>query len=166
MEIIKHYKYFVNPKYSLCRQCIAFLFQSHGIIYFGSSFWVELIKKDVISKDVTATISNFLIIPIFFLTTLLRKKWADLNLIHKRTRIIFITRLSIMMILFFSGTINNTIIYPLVIILELLGSSQFFLNSMICNNFAESQFAGMYVTMMASFTNFGHNSSLQLKIIG
>lgn len=44
-------------------------------------------------------------------------------------------------------------------------NAQFFLNSMITNNFTESRFAGMYVTMMASFTNFGNNSAIQLEVI-
>lgn len=76
-EVIKHYKYFVNPKYRLCRQCLTFLFQTHGLIYFSSSFSIELIKANLISKDVLTTLSNVLIIPVFFLTTLLRKYWTD-----------------------------------------------------------------------------------------
>ncbi len=71
-----------------------------------------------------------------------------------------------MIILFFGQFTNTTVIYFIFVILALLSNTQFFLNSMICNNFTQSRFAGMYVTMMASFTNFGNNSTIQLKVIG
>lgn len=49
--------------------------------------------------------------------------------------------------------------------LQILSNSQFFLNSIIVNNFSESKFSGMYVSMMASFQNLGNNSTLPLEVI-
>lgn len=71
-------------------------------------------------------------------------------------------RLSLIVFLYISGIINPVALYLLICLLSLLSNVQFFLNSMICNNFKESKYAGMFVTMMASFTNFGNNSTVQL----
>lgn len=70
-----------------------------------------------------------------------------------------------MIILFVADFQYAIVLYIAIMILSLLSNSQFFLSSMICNDFTESKFAGMYVTMMASFTNFGNNNTIQLEII-
>lgn len=74
-------------------------------------------------------------------------------------------RLSLIVFLYLSGIINPIALYLLICVLSVMSNVQFFLNSMICNNFTESKYAGMYVTMMASFTNFGNNSTIQLEAI-
>ena len=75
--MIKHYKYFVIPKYRLCRQGITFVLYGHGLIYFSCSYGVELIKNEYISRDLMTTISNVAIIPVFLVTSFLRKIWSD-----------------------------------------------------------------------------------------
>jgi hypothetical protein len=49
--------------------------------------------------------------------------------------------------------------------LTLLAYAQFFINSVIINSIADTEYSGMFVTMMASLSNFGNNTSIHLKII-
>lgn len=111
------------------------------------------------------TLSNISIIPIFFLTHFLSKHWTDEALIHKRSKYVLALRLVVSLVIFvcdFSSTIGVSVCLTL---LTLLSNAQFFLNSMITNSFSSSMFSGMYITMMASLTNLGNNTAIQLKVI-
>lgn len=48
----------------------------------------------------------------------------------------------------------------------MLSSLHFYLNGIVMNSFEDSKFEGMSVTMMASTSNLGRNSTLHLNLIG
>jgi hypothetical protein len=48
----------------------------------------------------------------------------------------------------------------------MMGSFHFYLHGIVMNSFEDSKFEGMSVTMMASMSNLGRNSSLHLSLIG
>lgn len=43
-EILKHYKHFIMPKFKLFRQGLVILLTNHGILYFVSTYPIELMK--------------------------------------------------------------------------------------------------------------------------
>lgn len=149
----------------MCRQALTTLLTFHGLIYFGSSYSIELIKNHNFSKELLTSLGNVCLIPIFFLTHILSQYWTDPDQIHSRSRIILGCRLAVMLLIF-GLDINDTVgACTALVILVLLSNTQFFLNSLINNSFSASKFSGMYITMMASLTNFGNNSTIQLEVI-
>lgn len=161
-EVIKHYKHFINPRYRMFRQGITSLLYVHGLLYFSSSYVIELIKNHGYSKELLTTLQNACLIPIFILTHFLSEYWSSADLLHKRTRIILGLRLVAMMTIFLFNVTDPTLASACLIVLTFLSHTQFFLVSLINNTFSNSKFAGMYVTMMASLTNLGNNSTVQL----
>lgn len=160
-----HYKYFIVPKYRLFRQGITFLLYCHGLHYFGCSYSVELIKQGHITKDLLNFLGNIAVIPVFVLTSYLSKVWTDKDKIHSRTRYLLAARLVVAAGAFFLPVTDPVLFSVVALSLQLLSNAQFFLNSMIINNFQESKFSGMYVTMMASLVNFGNNSAPHMELI-
>lgn len=51
------------------------------------------------------------------------------------------------------------------VLISLANSCYFFVASTINNTFADSEYSGLMITMMASMHNLGNNSTLQLNII-
>lgn len=61
---------------------------------------------------------------------------------------------------------NSTVVAVSLVLIQMLGSFHFYLHGIIMNSFEDSKFEGMSVTMMASMSNLGRNSSAHLSLIG
>ena len=164
-EVVSHYKHFFQPKYRMCRQAITSLLTYHGLIYFGTSYSIQLIKNHNFSKQLLTNLGNVCLIPIFLLTYILSRYWTDPDKIHSRIRIILGCKLTVMVVIFTLDITETMGACIALVILNLLTNTHFFLNSLINNSFSLSKFAGTYVTMMASVSNFGQNSTIQLEAI-
>jgi hypothetical protein len=68
-------------------------------------------------------------------------------------------------VIFFSGSFHKNVVIGTIIINYILHLISFMLNSTKVNTFGESMMAGICITTLASFVNFGNNQWLQLKII-
>ena len=115
------------------------------------------------------TFGNFLFIPVFLLTHALKvittKYKVNYLEVYKRSRFIFFLQVA-SCFLIFQFEIRDTIpTFCALTWLTLLSSGQFFMDSTIVNKISDSLFAGMYVTMMASASNLGRNSTINLKVI-
>lgn len=77
-------------------------------------------------------------------------------------RIMIGIRLTIMLVLFIGDITELKLALLGIVLLSLCSNIQFFFSSLIVNSVADSKFAGMYVTMMASSANFGNNTAIHM----
>lgn len=52
------------------------------------------------------------------------------------------------------------------IFIDMLAYVRFLIHSTLSNSFGHSRFAGLCITTLASFTNMGNNTWIQLKVYG
>jgi hypothetical protein len=88
------------PKYMLCRRGLTFVLYMHGLNYFFSSYLIELIKNNHISKDELSFLSNVMMVPVLILLSVLKRCWTDGEKNSKRTRWLYAIRLAIAMAIF------------------------------------------------------------------
>lgn len=81
-------------------------------------------------------------------------------------RILFFARALVIAIIYFVNSDSAMFASLSLFTLQLLSSCHFYLHGIIMNSFEDSKFEGMSVTMMASLSNLGRNSTMHLNIIG
>jgi hypothetical protein len=69
-------------------------------------------------------------------------------------------------LVFFSGSFDDTVVLSTLFFIQIISYIKFLLHSTLTNSFGHSKFAGLCLTTLASFTNMGNNSWLQLKLNG
>ena len=115
------------------------------------------------------TISNLIIIPILIFNWILKvvtKKYkAHYIQVYYRSRFAFFLQVISCFLIFMFNVTDVLTSSCMMVWISLLSSFQFFMDSIIMNTISDSLFAGMYVTMMASSSNLGRNSTINLKII-
>ena len=67
--------------------------------------------------------------------------------------------------IFLTGSFDKYVVIGTIVVNYVLHLISFMLNSTKINTFGESAMAGVCITTLASFVNFGNNTWLQLKII-
>jgi hypothetical protein len=80
--------------------------------------------------------------------------------------VLYVARVAIVAAIYFMNSENSNIAGLSLFLLQMLGSFHFYLHGIVMNSFEDSRFEGMSVTMMASMSNLGRNSSLHLSLIG
>lgn len=168
-EVVQHYKHFLDPKYRLCRKAVIFLLYPHGLIYFTSGFTVELIKNHNYPRDMLTTLQNLLIVPIFLITYLMKLYTSKYKIpateVYSRSRLITLALFVISVLTFVFAVTDMVYASVIMSVFAIISSCRFFIDSIVVNTISDSMFAGMYVTMMASASNLGRNSTIQLKVI-
>ena len=167
--MVQHYKHFVNPKFRLFRKALIFITYSHGLTYFKAGYGVELMKNHGYSKEMMNKIGNIAIIPVLLATYLVKKvanRYPASNLqFYARSRFVFFLQVMTCLAIFCFDITDITISTVAMIWMSILSSCQFFMDSTIVNAISDSLFSGMYVTMMASASNLGRNSTINMKVI-
>lgn len=99
-------------------------------------------------------------------TTYLLSKYVTKDNLQFFERILFFARAIVIGIIYLANSDSAMFAAMSLFTLQLLGSCHFYLHGIIMNSFEDSKFEGMSVTMMASLSNLGRNSTMHLNIIG
>ena len=98
--------------------------------------------------------------------TYLLSRYVTKENLQSYERILFFVRAILIALIYFANSESQMFATFSLFTLQLLASCHFYLNGIIMNSFEDSKFEGMSVTMMASLSNLGRNSTMHLKIIG
>ena len=126
-------------------------------------------KNHGYQKATMNRVGNLNILPTMILTAILKYFTSKYKVhyleIYKRSRLVFLMQAIAGFTFFMLGITEFYASTCVVILLSLLSSSQIFIDMVIVNTISDSLFAGMYVTVLASTSNLGRNSTINFKII-
>lgn len=161
--VVRHYRHFFQIRYKMARQVVVLLLYMHGMTYFLCSYGVERIKAGY-SKELGSSIENLSILPMLVVNSVLSKLLTADNA-YRYQRGIFAARLIAAVAIFCFRSEDPLVVSCNILLLLILGGMGFIADMTIVNGFGSSAYSGLCVTMMASMSNLGKNSSLQLEVI-
>lgn len=164
MKIIKYYKVFCDIKSQFCRYFIIFLVYMQGFNFFKSGYDFELVRAGF-QKDDLNTIGNLVQVPILIITMILSTQIENFGILKSVMTYMVAMYTLIVLILCFFPT-NFPIIVLITFLQGMLGTLYFVISSIMINRFPITGLSGMFITLLASGSNFGNLGALHLKMIG
>lgn len=158
----RYYLHFVSPRYTVCRHVIFFLVCMQGLKFFKVNFGVEAIHRGL-DKEKVAGMENLCTIIGLVVNTVLSKFITRENIYATLTYFYFL-ELLLYSALFWADSFDEQTAILTIGFMQIVAFIRFLMNSSLINSFGNSQFAGLCLTILASFSNLGNNSWLQLRL--
>jgi hypothetical protein len=164
-ETISYYKVFLSPASRYFRLCIYFLIYQQGFNFFSSLYDYNLIAAGF-SRNTSNNISNIIIIPVI-VSTFFYARWTAYLGGKARTTVITSSVLLVLFLyLLIVFPLEPWIIFATSLVQNITSSWIFFIGAWMINEFPPHALTGMFITLNASFSNFGQLTSLQTLICG
>lgn len=163
-EIISYYSTFLKPASRYFRLCIFLLVYQQGLNFFTALYDYKLVEKGF-SRDLSNDIGNLISIPII-ITTFYMGSWTK-SLGGKTNSFMFIflstIALNTYLLIFFP--LNPWLVGLNGLCSNILDSWRFFIVAVMINEFPPHALTGMYITVIASCSNFGRLTTIHTEIV-
>lgn len=164
-QIVSYYKVFLKPASRYFRLCAYFLVYMQGFNFFLSLYDYKVVQAGF-SRNTSNNISNIVILPII-ICTFFYGRWT--HWVGGQARVVILCS-SVLIVLFLYLLIFFPL-EPLIILVTTLVQNiattwLFFTSSWLINDFPPHALTGMFITLNASFSNFGQLTTIQTFICG
>lgn len=160
--ILSYFKHFLSLRYELCRQVIYFLVVYQGLKFFKTCYPIEAIYRGF-PKERAAEVETMSVGVAILANTIFARFVARDN-IWWFIKLFYYIEVGVYFAVFLYDQMHYELVILMICLINTISNMRFLLHSSINNLYGRTRFAGLCLTTLGSFHNFGNNTWPQLTL--